>query len=156
MQGGGNNQPGLKRKTIKRLASVTTATADTLETAQTEVDDGWKVYQNSLLSAIQVLPQPQTKEYQQLMTRISDGFNLIHAKCEKMVTRLHEVYGVELRNQESKLKNTEAEYAEFRKNNDLEGYFAKNLSDESKERVLENIKQLMIVTDWGYHDISSL
>ena len=40
--------------------------------------------------------------------------------------------------------------------NNLEEYFAKNLNEESKERVLENVKALMQVTDWSYYDPSQV
>ena len=36
--------------------------------------------------------------------------------------------------------------------NNLDEYFAKNLSDDTRERVLDNIKSLMKVTDWHEYD----
>ena len=44
----------------------------------------------------------------------------------------------------------------YKANNNLEDYFAKNLNEESKERVLENVKALMQVTDWSYFDPSKV
>lgn len=45
-------------------------------------------------------------------------------------------------------------YDQYRRMNDLDSYFAKNLSQESRENVLENIKSLMQKTDWHAFDHS--
>ena len=44
------------------------------------------------------------------------------------------------------------EFTVYKQQNNLDAYFAKNLSEESRERVLENVKELMEVTDWSYFD----
>ena len=38
--------------------------------------------------------------------------------------------------------------------NDLDDYFARNLSDDTRQRVLENVEVLMKVTDWHKFDRS--
>ena len=76
----------------------------------------------------------------------------MRSSTEKFVLRLHELYGIELRTKERQLDELAKDYAQYKKQNDLEAYFAKNLSEESRERVLEDVKQLMQITDWSYFD----
>ena len=45
-----------------------------------------------------------------------------------------------------------AEFEKYKELNDLDAYFAKNLSKESRERVINNVKVLMSVTDWHSYD----
>lgn len=53
---------------------------------------------------------------------------------------MHEMYGLEINKLEKKLSDLSSEYKEYRINNNLDLYFEKNLSDDTKSRVLENIK----------------
>ena len=75
---------------------------------------------------------------------------------EKYVLRLHEMYGIEISTKDKQFKDLTKEYQNYKKLNDLDEYFAKNLNEESKERVLENVKELMKVTDWSYYDASTI
>lgn len=38
----------------------------------------------------------------------------------------------------------------------MDRYFVMNLNEETKERVLDNVKELMKVTDWHYFDPQSV
>lgn len=69
-----------------------------------------------------------------------------------MIQRLHEMYSIELRTKDKQLSEVTAEYEKYKHLNNLDRYFAKNLSDETRERVLENVKSLMVATDWHYFD----
>ena len=40
--------------------------------------------------------------------------------------------------------------------NNLDRYFTLNLDEESRERVLNNVKELMKITDWSYIDKTSV
>ena len=46
------------------------------------------------------------------------------------------------------LEEVTIEFHQYREMNDLDKYFAKNLSEETRQRVLENVEALMKVTDW--------
>ena len=48
------------------------------------------------------------------------------------------------------------EYDKYRKMNNLDRYFTLNLDEESRERVLKNVKDLMTTTDWHYIDRTSV
>ena len=53
---------------------------------------------------------------------------------------------------DKQLHEITVEFDNYRSLNDLDNYFQKNLSDESRERVLENVKHLMQITDWHSFD----
>ena len=40
--------------------------------------------------------------------------------------------------------------------NNLDRYFTLNLDEDSRERVLNNVKELMTITDWHYIDKTSV
>ena len=75
---------------------------------------------------------------------------------EKYIGRLHEMYGIEIQSKDKRYRELSEEYENYKMHNNLEEYFAKNLNEESKERVLNNIKALMQVTDWSYYDPSKV
>ena len=66
------------------------------------------------------------------------------------------MYGIEIRTKDRQYRELTHEYQTYKEMNNLEEYFAKNLNEESKERVLENVKALMQVTDWSYYDPSQV
>lgn len=50
------------------------------------------------------------------------------------------MYAIELRAKDKTVRELTAEYEKYKHHNDLDRYFAKNLNEESRERVLENVK----------------
>ena len=49
---------------------------------------------------------------------------------------------------EQQFRELTDQFQNYREMNDLDAYFAKNLSKESRERVVNNVKSLMKATDW--------
>ena len=49
------------------------------------------------------------------------------------------------------MKDLNKQFERYRTLNNLDTYFTMNLSENTRKRVLENVKTLMTVTDW--HDI---
>lgn len=99
---------------------------------------------------------PTGKDFQHLLQRILDGINEKRTQTEKYISRLHEMYGIEIRTKDRQHRELSDKFENYKKLNNLEEYFAKNLNEESKERVLENVKALMKVTDWSYYDASAV
>ena len=56
---------------------------------------------------------------------------------------MHEMYGLEINSQRKLIKDLRSEFEKYKKTNNLDYYFTKNLDDESRERVLKNVKELM-------------
>ena len=54
------------------------------------------------------------------------------------------------------MKDLEEEFSEFKEKNSLDKYFTKNLSLETKKRLLGQIDELKKETEWGYFDASDL
>ena len=54
------------------------------------------------------------------------------------------------------MKELEEEFSEFKEKNSLDKYFTKNLSLETKKRLLGQIDELKKETEWGYFDASDL
>ena len=71
-----------------------------------------------------------------------------------MINHMHEMYGLEIDKLEKKLAKLTSEYEEYRVNNNLDLYFEKNLSDETKTRVLKNIRSLMENSEWDSFDLN--
>ena len=72
------------------------------------------------------------------------------------MSRLHEKYGITIKQLEHKNSELDAEFENYRKLNNLDRYFTLNLDEESRERVLNNVKELMTTTDWHYVDRTSV
>ena len=108
-----------------------------------EAKESYAVYIEALHLAINALPIPQGREYQQLLTRIYDGFKNQNAQMGDFIRRINEMHQYESRTKDKQLAELTEQFDQYRKINDLDAYFAKNLSKESRERVLENIKSLM-------------
>ena len=56
------------------------------------------------------MPVPSGKDYQNLLQRISDGINGKYEEIQKMISHMHEMYGLEINKLETKLSNLTAEY----------------------------------------------
>ena len=58
------------------------------------------------------------------------------------IQQLHTSYQSRIRSLEDQLKSTKEEYAAFKHSNNLDEYFQKNLSLETKKRVLKEVEEL--------------
>ena len=65
---------------------------------------------------------------------------------------MHEMYGLEINSQRHQTNDLRNEFEKYKKSNNLDYYFTKNLDCDSRERVLNNVKELMQLTDWHYVD----
>ena len=56
---------------------------------------------------------------------------------------MHEMYGLEINSQRNLANDLKSEFEKYKKTNNLDYYFTKNLDGDSRERVLKNVKELM-------------
>ena len=75
---------------------------------------------------------------------------------DSLLAKTHRMYTQLLESQTQELAEVQREYAEFKEKNSLDAYFTKNLNNETKKRLLDQIEDLKKETDWGYYDPSDL
>ena len=123
-----------------KRVSLTMKAQTALDTQKSIAEQVFSVYTGALEQAIKALPVPSSKDFQHLLERILSGFREHNKQNERFVTRLQEMQDVEVRAKQKQLTELESEYAKYRSLNDLDRYFSMNLTEETRERVLENVK----------------
>ena len=77
------------------------------------------------------------------MTRISNGLRESSNQYTKMIDKLYqEMIQIKLRTS-MEVKKINAQFQEFRKNNNLDEYFEKTLTDETRKTTLKLVSDLM-------------
>ena len=74
----------------------------------------------------------------------------------KLIKSTHAIFSEEIKSKDKRLAEISREFDDYRLKNNLDRYFALNMTEESRERVLQNVKTLEQVTDWHYFDPSTL
>ena len=75
---------------------------------------------------------------------------------DNLLAKTHRMYAQLLECRTQELAECKREFTEFKEKNSLDAYFTKNLNNETKKRLLDQIEELKKETDWGFYDPSDL